>query len=101
MTHRVAFKCIGCTKELHYHKTLAQVSSLFKMGNAVKCNPVDARAITFKCHVDNNWQGVGYVVKEALEEVHDVMQSSLLVRAGFEWVKYRLLPRLVIWHYYC
>ena len=33
-------------------------------------NPQDSKAIAFKCKVDGKWCVIGYVVREALDVVH-------------------------------
>ena len=33
-------------------------------------NPFDAKAIAFQCYIGSRWQIIGYIVKEALDEVH-------------------------------
>ncbi len=39
-------------------------------------NPVDAHAIAFECKLNDKWQKIGYVVREALDAVHDALQRS-------------------------
>ena len=75
--HTVRFKCIGVTKEQSYQETLAQVAQLHRSGLDVEVklspepsNPIDSKAIAFTCKIGDSWQKVGYVVHEALDEVH-------------------------------
>jgi hypothetical protein len=35
-------------------------------------NPKDARAIAFKCIVDGQWHRIRYIVREVLDEVHEI-----------------------------
>ena len=53
-------------------------------------NPVDCNAIAFQCCVHNDWSRVGYVVQEALPEVHDAIQKHAIVSVRFAWVKFLL-----------
>ena len=51
-------------------------------------NPVDARAIAFSCELDGKWERIGYVVREALEAVHDAVSNNRILSVKFDWVKY-------------
>lgn len=105
MTHTVKFKCIGCTRDPSYQETLAQISKQLGEGTVVSCiveaeplNPIDSRALAFKCFMDKKWHRIGYVVKEAVEKVHSVLQSNDLVSVGFEWIQFRIFPRNPGWY---
>ena len=81
--HTVTFKCIGCTKEECYRKSLAKASNLMSSGQDVPCvlhpepqNPVDSRAIAFKLKIDNCWQRIGYVVREVQ---HTALQNDAIL----------------------
>ena len=59
ITHSIVFKCIGCTKEHRYQEILCRAAQYLARGEDLPCivepepsNPVDARAIAFKCKVD-------------------------------------------------
>ena len=59
ITHRVVFKCIGCTKEHHYQVILAEVARRMRQCEEVPVkvvkepnNPVDPRAIAFVCKLN-------------------------------------------------
>ena len=59
ITHRVLFKCIGCTKELRYQLILAEVARRMRQCEEVPVkvvkepnNPVDPRAIAFVCKLN-------------------------------------------------
>lgn len=39
-------------------------------------NPVDSRAIAFMCCVDKAWERIGYIVKEALNDVHSALNDK-------------------------
>ena len=50
-------------------------------------NPVDAKAIAFVTVWDGKWQRIGYVVREALDDVHSAMNNKQIVNICFDWVK--------------
>lgn len=86
VTHTVTFKCMGTTKEDRYQETLACVAQLTSAGHEVRCklqaepeNPFDSRAIAFRCEVDSSWHTTGYVVKEALDDVHEALLAKKLL----------------------
>ena len=49
-------------------------------------------SIAFKCWIDNDWHRIGYVVREALDSVHDPQDSGNIIEVKLSWVKY-----LMIW----
>ena len=51
-------------------------------------NPVDAHAIAFQCKLNDKLHRIGYVLREALDDVHDAFQRKKIVTVQFEWVKY-------------
>ena len=54
-------------------------------------NPVDAKAIAIKCQLDgNDWHRIGYIVREALDEVHAALQQNAITSVSFGWVKSRI-----------
>ena len=84
VTHTVTFKCIGCTKDTSYQETLAHISQLRNRSEEVACklvpepdNPADSCAIAFKCNIDGIiWCTIRYMVKEALNEVHETISEK-------------------------
>ena len=95
ITHSVIFKCIGVLKEKWYQEILALSSQ--KLYNkeivAVKLqkepeNKKDSNAIAFMCKVGTVWERNGYVVKEALDDVHNAMDHDKILSVQFDWVKY-------------
>ena len=38
-------------------------------------NPYDAKTIAFKCWVDDEWHWIGYIIREALDSVHNVIAT--------------------------
>ena len=93
--HFVVFKCIGSTKEHKYQEVLAE-SALLKRNNkkpkvrirAEPMNPFDSNAIAVECFVNSNWEHVGYLVREVLDSVHQVLQDNAPVSVELEWVKF-------------
>ena len=95
ITHSVIFKCIGNLKELHYQEVLALANKKRKEGMNVPVklerepsNPVDARAIAITCNVNQKWERIGYIVKEALDDVHAAIEGNKILKVQFEWIKY-------------
>ncbi len=95
VTHTVTFNCIGSTKELHYQENLARVAQCRNRGQKVPCrvepepdNPVDSEAIAFQCKVDGVWKTIGYVVREALKELHEALAQKRVIEVSTSWVKY-------------
>ena len=98
VTHTVTFKCIGCTKELQYQEALCRAYQLLGSGN-ITCrlkpepdNPVDSEAIAFECDIDQRWRIIGYVVREALKELHQVMEENEIIGVSINWIKY-----IIVW----
>ena len=42
------------------------------------------------CFIDGKWQKIGYVVKEALNDVHTALSSNTVRDVKFAWVKFRI-----------
>ena len=92
--HTLRFKVIGVTRENSYQQTLERENELRHTGNTVPVslypepeNPVDSKALAFKCLLDDKWCRIGYVVREALDEVHDALQSNCITSITFRWDK--------------
>ena len=107
ITHELTFKCIGCTKELTYQETLAAASQLLSKGKIVPCtiepephNPVDSEAIAIKCKVSDGgeWKTVGYIVREALQEVHAALKNNKVQSVSFDWVKFVIYWKVPGWY---
>jgi len=99
VTSTVTFKCIGTQHDMHAQNILSKVSQLIESGQQVPVNlykepdnPYDAKAVAFKCWVDDEWHRIGYVVREALDDVHHAMETSSIIDVKFTWAKY-----LIIW----
>ena len=61
----MTFKCVGVTHHMDAQEALRKVSKLLQEGSKVQVKLFPEPAITFKCNVDGNWVGIGYVVREA------------------------------------
>ena len=92
MTSTVTFKCIGMQHDMHAQNILTKVSRLIKNGQQVPVNiykepnnPYDAKAVAFKCWVDDEWHRVGYVV---LDDVHHAIETNSIIDVKFTWAKY-------------
>ena len=97
ITHTVSFKCIGSTKEDRYQDALVLVSHILAKGEHVECaikpepdNPMDSRAIAFNCKLDGKWRRIGYIVQEAVEDVHDALKQKAIMKVMFDWVKFKI-----------
>ena len=91
----MTFKCIGCQHDFHAQETLQSESWLLDDRQVVPVNifpeednSYDSRAIAFKCWLQNEWQRIGYVVKEALNVVHDAREQNVIHDICFKWAKY-------------
>lgn len=99
LTHTITFKCIGTTHDRTSQETLAKVAPLLENDKEVPVgvfpepnNVYDAKAICFKCYIDGEWKRIGYIVREALDHVHDAITMKKIISVKFGWVKY-----LAIW----
>ena len=100
LTHTVTFKCIGTTHDPSAQDTLAKVSQILKEKNDVPVgifpepnNQYDSKAICFKCQIDSGeWKRIGYIVREALDHVHEAISGGKILNVKFSWVKY-----LAVW----
>lgn len=97
VTHTVTFKCIGAVREEKQQVALHEACLKLKRNEHVEVklqpeptNCWDSKAIAFMCFVGDRWQRVGYVVREALDEVHFAMQHNQILRVKFAWVKFLL-----------
>ena len=94
-THTVTFKCIGTTHDPTAQDTLRQASSKLKDGEEVPVqivpepeNQYDSKAIAFKCNISGKWYRIGYVVREALNDVHKALAQKRVLDVSFAWAKY-------------
>lgn len=51
-------------------------------------NKKDSRAIAFKCYIRDKWHVIGYIVREALDDVHDTLRNNALTEVKFPWTQY-------------
>lgn len=93
--HSLVFKCIGSTKEMCYQEALKRAVDLRDKGENVPVrvhhepdNPIDSRAIAFECKIKNEWKFIGYIVREALDAVHEALESQRITEIKIEWIKY-------------
>ena len=96
-TDTVTFKCMGTTKDTGHQETLCAASASLKEGSDVPVRlrpepdtPVDANAIAFDCHMDNDWKRIGYVVRDVLMEVHDAITKQKIISVKIAWIKFYL-----------
>lgn len=95
ITHSVVFKSIGCHKEQRYQEVLALAKRKLNDGLTVPVklqpepdNPVDNKAIALMCQLDQHkWERFGYIVREALDDVHEAIDHHKILSISFAWVK--------------
>lgn len=94
ITHSVIFKCMGTTKESRYQELLELAKKKMAKGICVPVkiqkeptNPVDARAIAFMCCADEQYERIGYVVTEVLNDVHSAMDENKILNVRFDWIR--------------
>ena len=95
-THTVTFKCIGVTHDFNIQEVLRKVSMLldqedFKVPVKIVPEPdnqYDSKAIAFMCELDGKWEKIRYIVREALDDVHQALIEKRIVSVKFAWVKY-------------
>ena len=94
-THTVTFKCIGSVHDCTAQETLSKTSKILREGGTVRTkikpepdNQYDANAIAFMCHIDGNWQRIGYIVRECLEHVHLALSEGRILSVKISWAKY-------------
>lgn len=95
VSHSVTFKCMGANKVVRSQEVLTESAQKLKKGEYVELrlrkepsNPKDSRAIAFDCKHNNKWELIGYVVREALEDVHHAIENNLIVSVQFDWIRY-------------
>ena len=95
ITHTVTFKCIGSTKETQYQEALSSAAARLNRGEAVLCqvlpepnNPIDSEAICIQFKLDRKWYKVGYVIHEALCDLHTALRESKVTKVSIDWIKY-------------
>ena len=95
VTHTVTFKYIGTVQSPAYQNTLKKVCELRTEGHEVSVNifcepenPVDSKAIAFRCQIGDEWHTIGYIVREALDSVHTAIRNQDIISVRFSWVNY-------------
>ena len=84
-------------KVIGVSESLEKANELIRAKNDVKValfhepdNPVDSRAVSFMCLIDGKWHNIGYVVKEALDDVHVALSSNAISDVKIAWLKFRI-----------
>ena len=105
ITHSVVFKCIGANKEKRYQELLALASKKLKDGQTVPVqlkkeptNCFDSRAIAFMCKADKEWERIGYVVSEALPDVHNAMDADKILAVRFDRIMVKVYYKNPGWY---
>ena len=91
------FKVIGATRDKNHQVALEKANEVIRSDREVYValckepkNPFDAKAIAFICHLDNQWHRIGYIVREALSDVHEALSTHAIRSVKFGWVKFRI-----------
>ena len=83
--------------KIEYQEILALASKNIDNGKNVSVklkpepdNPYDNRAVAFICQTEENaeWKRIGYVVREAADEVLAVLNANKILNITFKWIKY-------------
>ena len=61
-------------------------------------NPIDSKAIAFMCKVENDWERIGYVVQEALDDVHEAINTNKILGVSFQWIKFIVYFKTPGWY---
>ena len=40
------------------------------------------------CKQGNKWERIGYIVKEALDSLHEAIEANNIISVKFEWIRY-------------
>lgn len=92
-THTVTFKCMGANCHSSHQTALEHVAAAQEVPVRLfpePDNPEDSNAIAFQCCIAGDWRRIGYVVKEAVTEVHESLESGTIIAVKFAWTKFLL-----------
>ena len=105
ITHSVVFKCIGSHKEHRYQELLSLANKKVKDGPTVPVklqpepdNQFDCKAIAIMTAVKDKWARIGYIVKEALDDVHEAINNNKILSVSFAWLKYIVYFKCPGWY---
>ena len=51
-------------------------------------NPYDSNAIAFQCCVQDEWRRAGYIVKEALPDLHYALRDDVILSVKLAWLSF-------------
>jgi len=95
----MTFKCIGAVRDPSSQDSLEKARDMLKDGKCVEVrinpepnNQYDSKAIAFQCVIENKCSRIGYIVREALDDVHRAITTNSIISVKFSWIKY-----LVTW----
>ena len=87
--HTVIFKGIGSVDVLRTARDRLQEGFTVQVRlNPEPHNRFDSKEIAFQCNLDGQWKWIGYVVWEALSEVHAALRDNSITDVKFSWIKY-------------
>jgi hypothetical protein len=80
---------------MNAQETLSQVGKLLRNGEQVPVdiipepsNQYDSKAIYFSCKVNGKWSKIGYIVREALDDVHLAYKNRSILEVKVAWAQY-------------
>ena len=95
VVHTITFKCIGCTRDKDSQNILKEVSLKLAHQEVAMVrlqpepqNKFDSKAIAFQAFISDEWHRIGYIVKEALDDVHSALEQNMITSIEFAWAKY-------------
>ena len=74
---------------------MSSAAARLNRGEAVPCqvlpepnNTIDSEAICIQFKLDRKWYKVGYVIHEALSDLHTALRESKVTKVSIDWIKY-------------
>ena len=80
------------------HNIMAKDEDFPCILEAEPSNPVDAKAIAFKCKVDGWWKTIGYAVSEALDDPRAALEQKVIIDVKLEWIELIFYWRVPGWY---
>ena len=84
---------------------MSSAAARLNRGEAVLCqvlpepnNPIDSEAICIQFKLDRKWYKVGYVIHEALSDLHTALRESKVTKVSIDWIKYIIYWQTPGWY---
>lgn len=96
IVHHVPFKVMGAARNSEVQIVLKDLSNLTETElydiplrlRHEQDNIFDENAIAFECFMDS-WKGIGYIVSEALPDVHEAIHNNEIIHTKLQYVKFK------------